>query len=271
MWTPALAISRHRKMNLIEPPRHRTPTRGMLLHCGAETVTREELFHVPTPLGTSTWYPLAHQTILGEVETQLLGSGFEITAETHALSHAGARYFGVLSVTLPMKRKQDYSWVVGIRNSHDQTYPAGLVAGTRVFVCDNLAFSGEVRISRKHTRYAMRDLRHLTARAVGQLGDRFHQLDQRVDAYKGKSINDPRAHDIVIRAVDCMAITPSQIPDVLDQWRHPAHEAFRPRSLWSLFNAFTEVHKTVNPHTSLRRGEALHGLFDAAADLALPA
>jgi hypothetical protein len=158
---------------------------------------------------------------------------------------------------------------VGIRNSHDQTYPAGLVAGTRVFVCDNLAFSGEVRISRKHTRYAMRDLRHLTARAVGQLGDKFLQLDQRVDAYKDRRINDPKAHDLVIRAVDCHAITASQIPDVLDQWRHPAHEAFRSRTLWSLFNAFTEVHKAGNPHTTLRRGEALHGLFDAAADLAL--
>ena len=243
----------------------------MLLHCGAETVDREQLFQVPTPRGTRTWFPLPHRTILGEVETQLLGSGFEITAETHALSHAGARYFGVLSVTLPMKWEQDYSWVVGIRNSHDQTYPAGLVAGTRVFVCDNLAFSGEVRISRKHTRYAMRDLRHLTARAVGQLGDRFLALDQRVYAYKRRTVNDPEAHDLVIRAVDCQAITTSQIPDVLDQWRHPAHETFRTRSLWSLFNAFTEVHKTGNPHTSLRRGEALHGLFDAAADLALVA
>ena len=256
-------------MNLIEPPRHQAPPRGMLLHCGAETVTREELFHVPTPLGTSTWYPLAHQTILGEVETQLLSSGFEVTAETHALSHAGARYFGVLSVTLPMKWEQDYSWVVGIRNSHDQTYPAGLVAGTRVFVCDNLAFSGEVRISRKHTRYAMRDLRHLTARAVGQLGDRFHQLDQRVQAYKCHEMDDLKAHDLVIRAVDCQAITTSQIPDVLDQWRHPAHSAFRERTAWSLFNAFTEVHKSVNPHTAMRRGEALHGLFDATAGLVL--
>jgi len=243
----------------------------MLLHCGAEIVDKDVLLFVPTPPATKTWFPLPHISVLDEVSEQLLLSGFTITEETHALSHGGARYFGVLSVTLPMKRDRDYSWVVGIRNSHDQTYPAGLVAGTRVFVCDNLAFSGEVRISRKHTRYAMRDLRHLTARAVGQLGDRFHQLDQRVDAYKEKSINDPRAHDLVIRAVDCQAITPSQIPDVLDQWRHPAHEAFRPRSLWSLFNAFTEVHKTVNPHTSLRRGEALHGLFDAAADLALPA
>jgi hypothetical protein len=75
----------------------------MLLHCGAETVDCEQLFQVPTPHGTRTWFPLPHRTILGEVETKLLSSGFEITAETHTLSHAGARYFGVLSVTLPMK------------------------------------------------------------------------------------------------------------------------------------------------------------------------
>jgi hypothetical protein len=82
-------------------------------------------------------------------------------------------------------------------------------------------------------------------------------------------MDDLKAHDIVIRAVDCQAITTSQIPDVLDQWRHPAHLAFRDRTAWSLFNAFTEVHKSVNPHTAMRRGEALHGLFDATAGLVL--
>ena len=255
-------------MNLLLAPRPHAPVRGMLLHCGAEKVDREQLFQVPTPHGTRTWFPLPHRTILGEVETQLLSSGFKITGETHALSRAGARYFGVLSVTLPLRSEGDYSWVVGIRNSHDQTYPAGLVAGTRVFVCDNLAFSGEVRISRKHTRHAMRDLRHLTARAVGQLGDRFLQLDQRVDAYKGRRINDPKAHDLVIRAVDCHAITPKQVPDVLEQWRHPAHEAFRARSLWSLFNAFTEIYKGQNPNLTLARSEALHGLCDGVVGLA---
>jgi hypothetical protein len=30
-----------------------------------------------------------------------------------------------------------------------------------------------------------------------------------------------------------------------------------------LFNAVTEVHKRVNPHTACRRGEALYGLFDS--------
>ena len=256
-------------MNIIEPPapRAQAPTRGMLLHCGAEIVSRGQLFDVPTPPGTRTWYPLSHRTILHEVETQLETSGFTILEETHALSHEGARYFGVLSVTLPNRAKADFGWVVGLRNSHDMTYPAGLVAGTKVLVCDNLCFSGEVRISRKHTRFAERDLRHLTARAVGQLGDKFRGLDQRVIAYKEERITNKRAHDIIIRAVDCAAITPAQIPSVLDQWRRPEHEAFAGRNAWSLFNAFTEVHKAVNPHTALRRGEALHGLFDAEVAL----
>jgi hypothetical protein len=110
---------------------------------------------------------------------------------------------------------------------------------------------------------------HLTARAVGQLGDRFRGLDQRVDAYKAERLTNARAHDIVIRAVDCAAITPAQIPDVLLQWRKPTHEEFAARNAFSLWNAFTEVFKTVNPHTALRRGEALHGLFDAETGVAL--
>lgn len=182
-------------------------------------------------------------------------------------SARGGADLNVLSVTVRGRNQSDFGWIVGLRNSQDQSYAAGLVAGTRVFVCDNLAFSGEVRISRKHTKFAYRDLRHLTARAVGQLGQRFQALDQRVDAYRSTVVPDWQAHDITIRAVDCAAITPAQIPDVLKEWRSPAHLAFEPRNAWSLFNAFTEVHKTVNPHTALRRGEALHGLFDALAGI----
>ena len=255
-------------MNLLvqqQRPAVQTPSPGMLLHCGAETVTREQLFAVPTPRGTDTWFPLSHRTILGEIETQLKATGFQVEDECHALSHDGARYFGVLSVTTKERDRSDFGWVVGLRNSHDQMYPAGLVAGTRVFVCDNLAFSGEVRISRKHTKYAYRDLRHLTARAVGQLGDRFRGLDRRIKAYKAEAVPDWLAHDVTIRAVDCAAITSAQIPEVLKEWRTPSHADFEPRNAWSLFNAFTEAHKSVNPHTALLRGEALYGLFDGLA------
>jgi hypothetical protein len=137
------------------------------------------------------------------------------------------------------------------------------VAGTKVFCCDNLAFSGEVQISRKHTRFALRDLRHLTARAVGELGGKLESLDQRILCYNEAWITDQRAHDIVIRALDAGAITTTQVPEVLHEWREPSHPEFLPRTAWSLFNAVTEVHKGVNPHTACRRGEALYGLFDA--------
>jgi len=243
------------------------PTPGLLLHCGAELVGRETLNAVPTPRGTETWFPLSHRSLLNEVESQLRTSGFRIESETHSLSHEGARYFGVLSISQQNRWQADYTWVVGLRNSHDQSFPAGLVAGSRVFCCDNLAFCGEVKISRKHTKFAQRDLRHLTARAVGQLGDRLLTLDQRVTAYKSKPVEDWLAHDLTIRAVDCAAITPVQIPHVLQEWRQPVHQEFRDRSAWSLFNAFTEVYKQVNPHTVLKRGEALHGLFDSLVGL----
>ena len=35
----------------------------------------------------------------------------------------------------------------------------------------------------------------------------------------------------------------TQVPKVLGDWRKPRHEAFEPRTAWSLFNCFTETMK----------------------------
>jgi hypothetical protein len=75
-------------------------------------------------------------------------------------------------------------------------------------------------------------------------------------------VDDRHAHDIVIRALDAGAITTTQVSEVLQEWREASHPEFQPGTAWSLFNAVTEVHKRVNPHTACRRGEALYGPFD---------
>lgn len=256
------------------PAREET-RKGMMLHCGGQYVPRAEVFGVRTPEHTATHFPLAHGALIAEIESHLEGAGFQIKAEGHALSHNGARYFGVLEVSNALRESASnipgapmpQAWVVGIRNSHDKTYPASLCAGTRVFVCDNLAFTGDVKLSRKHTRFAERDLKHLTSRAVGQLGDRFHKLDERVDAYRNTRLTDGRVHDILIRALDCQAISNVAIPVVLDAWRKPPHEEFAGRDAWSLFNAFTGVYKARGGAADayVRRTEALYGLFDGVA------
>ena len=257
---------------LINPRAEQKPAQkevpGMLLHCGAEGVSREEVFSVRTPQGTDTWYPLSHRSLVQEVQSELKACGFHLNGERHALSHDGARYFGVFAISLPSRIQKDVGWVVGLRNSHDKTYPAGLVAGTRVFVCDNLSFSGEVRLSRKHTKFAARDLRQLMARAVGQLGEKFRGLDERIQAYQTCPFNDREAHDFLVRSIDNRVIPPTQLPEVLKEWREPSHEAFQARTLWSLFNAYTEAFKGGNPHTLVNRSQALHGLCDAVVGLA---
>ena len=53
---------------------------------------------------------------------------------------------------------QSYQYVLGLRNSNNKRFAAGVVIGIAPFVCDNLAFSGEVKLARKHTVYIKRDL-----------------------------------------------------------------------------------------------------------------
>ena len=64
-----------------------------------------------------------------------------------------------------------------------------------------------------------------------------------------------------MRALDVGVCTTRQLPHVLQEWRHPRHDAFRERTVWSLFNAFTETLKG-NLTELPKRTEALHGLLD---------
>ena len=90
-------------------------------------------------------------------------------------------------------KSDDYALVLGLRNSHDKRFPAGIVAGASVFVCDNFSFSGEVKFARKHTRYINRDLPQIVERAIGKLVDLWHDQDTRISAYKEAEVDDARS------------------------------------------------------------------------------
>lgn len=239
----------------------------LMVHCGGREVAREELAEVGTPAPTATWQPVPHATLLGEVEGALARNGLRVTAEQHALARDGDRYFGLMQVENG-QGPGDHAWILGLRNSHDQSFPAGLVVGSRVFVCDNLAFSGEIVLARKHTRWILRDLPGLVLGGVGQLGGCWHWQEERYAAYRSTLISDAAAHDLVIRALDVRAITATQVPEVVREWRRPEHLEFRRRSAWSLFNAFTHAARGNSVWQLARRTQALHGVFDAQCGLA---
>ena len=233
---------------------------NLILHCGAHAVPRTELDGVQTPAATDTWQPIPHHAYLASVESSLPAHGLRVVNEAHALTHDGGRYFGLLQVQNG-HNNPDYSWVLGLRNSHDKTLPAGLVAGSSVFVCDNLAFSGEIEVSRKHTSLILRDLPMLVKDALGRLVGAWFDQDRRIERYRDYRLTDADAHDLTIRALDAGAITNRMIPDVLEEWRRPRHEAFQPRNTWSWFNACTERLKG-HLHLLPERTRALYGVCD---------
>jgi hypothetical protein len=243
--------------------------KGLILHCGANAAEIDAVRAVPTPDATPSWQPIPHGDLYGRVRSTLESSGLHIVEEAHGLWRDGLRYFGLMEVRNGHDGN-DFGLVVGLRNSHDKSFPAALALGSHVFCCDNLAFSGEVKLSRKHTTYIWRDLPGLVERAVGRLADLRNLQARRIGAYKSTALTDDRAvHDLVVRSVYARVLPGSQIMDVLNEWRRPRHEEFEPRTVWSLFNSFTETLKgSLTLLTS--RTQALHGLLDTHVGLLLP-
>jgi hypothetical protein len=238
------------------------------LHRGAKEVERATVNRCKTPEGTDTWHPIGHRLLLDTIEQQLKGNDFQVTDQVHGLGHGGNRYFGLLRIESKIHpANPEYSWVLGLRNSHDKAFPAAVAAGSHVFCCDNLAFHSEIRLDRRHTKHIERDLPNVVSRAVGRLSERWTDLDKRIAAYKDRPLTDVEAHDLMIRCMDAGAVGIQAVPLVLKEWRTPKHEEFAPRNVWSLFNDFTEVLKKSNIFKLAPRSEALHGVMDAACGL----
>jgi hypothetical protein len=243
-------------------------TANLILHCGAHRVEREQLANVVTAPATRTFHPIPHHLLLSSVQETLERAGMSVVSEAHGLTRNGARYFGLLEIK-DDHAADDFALVVGIRNADDQALACGLAIGSSVLVCDNLAFSGEVKIQRKHTRFIHRDLPGLLSHAVAQLGQLRRTQETRFSTYKTAELTDIAAHDLIVQALDARVIGPMKLVDVLKEWRAPRHHEFREggKTAWRLFNCFTEILKGNLAHLP-RRTQTLHGLLDLHVGLA---
>lgn len=238
---------------------------SLILHCGGYNVPREQLSTVHTPDRTDTFVPIPHLKALDLVCQSLNELGYQIKSEAHGLvGDAGQRYFGLLE--LAGNDGADHDLIVGIRNSHDHAFCYGLSLGSRVFVCDNLAFSGEVRVARKHTNRILQDLPKLVSGAVGLLGQLRVKQDERFARYKETEIANATANDLLVRSIEAGVLPVTKLKLALQEWKAPRHEEFKAAgpTLWRLYNSITEAIKgRVEP---IRLATpAIHGIFDSAA------
>lgn len=231
---------------------------GLIVHAGGKVVSRDEIDTVHTPDATHTWRPVPHADVVRMVEGAITGGGLKISDSSFALAAGGNRMFGVITLA----GGTDYSTVIGVRNSHDRSFPVSFCLGSNVFVCDNLAFSSEVVVKTKHTSRVLDRLPSLVNEGVAKLIDKRGQQEKRLETYKTTEIRgQAHLHDLVLRTYRAGAIPARAIGEVLREYDAPRHPEFTEPTLWSYFNCVTEVLKEYSdlPH----RTQRLHGVADA--------
>lgn len=239
---------------------------NLILHAGSFAVTAEEVQKVATPIPSETHHPIPHFMLYDSARVAFDGAGFEIVNEQHALAAEGQRYFGLLELVMRgAENGKDYARVVGLRNSHDKTFPAGAIMGSEVLVCDNLAFSSEIKLLRRHTAWILRDLPGLMFTMVRKIAEKWVEMDTRYSRYKEEGIGRPEVDQTLIRAMELKVIPVTKIPSVLREWKNPTFD-HGAENVWRLFNAFTQVLKGGSLFELPNRTQGLHVLLDRLVD-----
>lgn len=208
---------------------------SLMLHAGAEPVSYEAIRALETPAATATHVPIPHYRVIDLIAHSLSYYGHEVVVQRHGVTADGMRYFGVLSLKSPYTGYED---TVGLRNSHDRKFPVGISFGSRVFVCDNLAFSGDHVIKRKHTANARRDLPGLIGELIEPLAIQREAQKVTFDRFKATDVSDERADHAIMQMYRGGIIGVQKIADVSEQWERPTHD-WGGRTGWRLFNAAT--------------------------------
>ncbi len=239
----------------------------LVVHRGGWEATKADLAAVPVPEPTESYHPVPYGRFVEEVELHVPRFGLSVRSEQFALSRGGNQMFGVLTCTNGHDA-DDYALAIGLRSSYDRSLAVSMCSGSRTFVCDNLAFSGEVTMHRKHTVHVFRDLPDLIYRMLSQVSSQRARIDGEITAMKVRELPPAHAHHLMVEAVKANVVPASRLPKVIEAWEEPRHEAFAPRTAWSLFNAFTEVEKSADPRQQMEGTLRLSALFRRELQLA---
>ena len=247
--------------------------KGMCIHAGGKEATFAEVQEVPLPAETDSYKPIPHADLLTstqKVAADLLsGRHMTLEKEQYALARDGSRMFFWLRYK---NGNKEMGYCIAGRNSYDKSMSVGMAFGANVFVCDNLALTGEVVIMRKHTLKVREDLRNMI---VGGIYRNLGAFDDVVkDAELMKRF--PVTRDSGYRELGLLAgletIDMRVLDRTFDKWTALAEnyqgegDATIP-SLWDLYNCCTDAMKAIPMGVALERYVRLHQAFKRLANV----
>jgi hypothetical protein len=239
----------------------------LVAHCGGIYRTREDLARIPTPAGTDTWKPIPHYELVSSLIDDLGARGIAVTREQYAtVGRDGARLFGVMDLRVEGLDTPNLSTSLGLRGANDRTMAIQVIAAARVFVCDNLCFSGSdgaVVLRKKHT--SRLDLAQVVPPAVESYLAKAGAFRLDIDRMRDFALTDDRAKSVIYEAFTRRhAVLPARLLPQVHRYYFDDEEQrakFEDRSLWSLSSAFTEAVKALRAVLQQRYGVQIGRYF----------
>ena len=237
---------------------------AVLSHSASRLVTVDELAHIPPgdPVGPRH-KPVPHIELVTVLRDAFAERGYAVDREQYSVARGGARLFGTLDLTPTTGRSltdgMDGGMAVGLRHSNDAAFALGVIAGVRVFVCDNLVFSGGTSLlRRKHTTGL--DLHMEVHRGMDRAFASYRELGRLLDSLRDTPLSDDQARLAIYSLVlDGEVVAPSQLGKVHSWYFDPEAvaseddlgrglEDVAPRSAYGVMSAVTRVARDFSTH-----------------------
>jgi len=238
---------------------------SLILHKGAHEVSLADLQSIDLPDETESYKPVSHYdlaTNLVKVAQDLL-NGFTYSKSQYGLARDGNQLFGI---HVFQNGADDMGLSIGFRNSYDKSMSVGIAIGASVFVCDNLAFTGEVTILRKHTLRVWQDLEEMMVTSIYRSRNNFNRIVEDAEGMKYAYLSNDNAFRLLGFLYGKGVLMPRQLPVVKREWTHPSYNEFSNNNLWSFYNCCTEALKSSPPTKIMEKHIKLHDLIKSVKD-----
>ena len=202
-------------------------------------VTEAELFAVPEPAFTKSWHPLSHEKVITSVVKACGEHKLKIGRREYGATKDMKRFFGVLEIENGHK---EFNFSVGLRHAIDKTMSIGVCAGKRTFVCDNLMFSSDTVVFRKHTgQLSVEELTIIASEAIKAVLPQFDELHGWHAALMGVGLTASQAALLTVAAMKENLFPPSKYPQFHDLYY--ANDTKYTPTLHGWHGAITEMYQ----------------------------
>ena len=227
---------------------------------GSNRVSEAEVFQVPSVPFTKTFRPVHHEQVIDAIRTGVNAVGMNVVRTEYVLANNGMRMFGVWELD---SGTEEICWSMGIRNSMDKSMALGITAGTRVFICDNLAFQGDFVELRRHTKgLTIEELEFMAYRAIRTLVKRLTSFQAWHLGLKQFELSEPDAKALLVDMISQNIFPASKFPRFHNLYFGGAYDS----TLWGLHEATTEVLKDTNLLTLPKKNKTLNTILNQYID-----